>query len=89
MDNNAKITVTSYKSSGKWYSTQTSELDKEHAKLWGFKLQELFQKYDDSIQKYSGLSCGFEYYLFTIEVDYPVDVNNFCQFFMYGKNYDE
>lgn len=90
MDNwkSATITVQTYKPRGKWYAGSTSRLKPEHIEMFGFQLEELIRKNDQSVQEYSGVVNGFdEQFLHTIEVDYGDDGDgkNFCHFMLRNK----
>lgn len=78
-----KITVTCFKDTGKFYTTDTKPLKPEHQDMPGFKLQDLFERNDSSVQDYSGVSSGFsgDFY-YVIDVSYPDDVPGFCTFLL-------
>jgi len=74
-----KIKTTSYRETGKWYTSKTMVLLGEHKYMMGFDLISLIRKNDESVHVYSGLERGFSGgYYHVIEVEYPDEVNNFC-----------
>ena len=74
-----KITVTAFKETGKYYSSQVTILKKDHQFIHGFDLEDLIRKNAKEVHEYSPISGGFSEGLFyTVEVEYPPEVNNFC-----------
>jgi hypothetical protein len=86
----AKITVTSFKATGKCYSSYTSELYATHEELDGFELQRMIREGDRSVWDYSGLSKGFSgNFYFVIDVEYPGDTNRYCHFLLDRVYHDQ
>lgn len=78
------IRITTYKDSGKWYSTNESILKREHNKLAGYEFVWFNAKLNDqSVQEYSGIIGGFpSCFHYEVRVIYLDEANqtNFCQY---------
>ena len=82
------IRITSYRDSGKWYTTHESVLKDEHNNIAGYELLELIKGNDDSVKEYSGLTSGFpDYFFYTVNVIYSNEANqsNFCNYLVLLK----
>jgi hypothetical protein len=87
----AVITVTSYRDTGKCYTTHTCELKPEHEALEGFELIDLFRDNDPSVRDYTGLSCGVTGFIFAINVLYLSEENRtkYCHRLIFGEGWDK
>jgi hypothetical protein len=77
------IRVTSFRLSGKWYTTKETILKEEHKTNKGFELAELIQRNDLSVRDYSGLIGGFTNTMYHVVDLLCLDDGNenmFCKF---------
>jgi hypothetical protein len=73
-----RITVNAYKTTGKWYSGDTTELTDTHTKLYGFQISELIGDNHPDVRAYSPLAGGFiSGYFYVVRIEYPSDFCNF------------
>ena len=76
----ATIKVITFKTSGKYYSSQVSNLKTEHL---GYELMDKIKNNDQTVHSYSPVLGGFsKYFLHSIDVEYGTGEEGFCTFLL-------
>ena len=78
----AIASVTTFKRSGKYYTSHKVELTEEHTKMLGFELVDLIKVDSPSVRYLSPVNSGFrsDEFFHVIDVDYSEQ--NFCTFLL-------